>query len=298
MCLEQQLIQNIKNYKNINDIIIQLKLTPNSGNYKKIREIIFINNLDTSHFVIYDYKYFKIIRNCPKCGTEYETMDSGYKHKQFCSRKCANGKNWSEEHKKKLSDIAKKSEKVQAANKINAANIAENRIKNKKVIDGRKCKECNISYCVLTNKETFCSDECKTKWWSKHHKNLYKTGKNRICGGGKTKWLPYKNIKVQGTYELRTCYILDKMLKNNDIKNWSYTNDRIQYIGLDNKQHTYILDFKIICNDNSYYYIETKGWKKDIDELKWKAVKDQGHELKVWYLKEIENMELIYKNII
>ena len=50
-------------------------------------------------------------------------------------------------------------------------------------------------------------------------------------GGGFTKWHDYKNIRVQGTFELRTCQILDIWKESNVIKDWEYTNDRIEYIG-------------------------------------------------------------------
>ena len=36
------------------------------------------------------------------------------------------------------------------------------------------------------------------------------------------KWYDYKDFKVHGTYELRTCYILDKMKELILIKDWEY----------------------------------------------------------------------------
>ena len=52
-----------------------------------------------------------------------------------------------------------------------------------------------------------------------------------------------------------------KELRN--IKDWEYTNDRVPYIGVDRKQHTYLLDFKVFNNDNTFYYIETKGYEQE-----------------------------------
>ena len=61
-------------------------------------------------------------QNCPKCNKEFEIKitNSEYKKnrfRKFCSRKCANSKEWSDEHKKKLSESCKKSEKVKSANR-------------------------------------------------------------------------------------------------------------------------------------------------------------------------------------
>lgn len=108
---------------------------------------------------------------------------------------------------------------------------------------------------------------------------------------GTTKWYKYKNIKVQGTYELRTCKILDYWKKIKKIKSWEYTNDRITYIGSDNKKHSYLLDFKVVENNSNIYYIETKGYKTIEDELKWNAVKELGYKLLVWYNEDILNEE-------
>ena len=36
-------------------------------------------------------------------------------------------------------------------------------------------------------------------------------------------------------------------------------------------------------NDNTFYYIEVKGYTKKTNYLKWQAVKDQSLKLKVWY---------------
>ncbi len=45
------------------------------------------------------------MKNCPKCNTEHN------KSGKFCSRKCANSRTWSDEHKNNLSKSMKNSEK-------------------------------------------------------------------------------------------------------------------------------------------------------------------------------------------
>lgn len=109
--------------------------------------------------------------------------------------------------------------------------------------------------------------------------------------GGTTKWIKYKNISVQGSYEYRACIILDKWKSDGKIRDWEYTNDRVQYVGLDGKNHNYLLDFKVFTYDGGFYYIETKGYKKDVDDLKWAAVKNAGHKLVIWFDNDLKREE-------
>ncbi len=43
--------------------------------------------------------------------------------------------------------------------------------------------------------------------------------------------------------------------------------------------------------ESNFYYIETKGYTREKDFLKWQATRDQGFTLEVWKLKEIEKEE-------
>lgn len=121
----------------------------------------------------------------------------------------------------------------------------------------------------------------------------YSTGKITPSKGGFAKWYNYKNIKVIGTYEFRMCFILDKWKELGKIKNWEYTNDRVQYKDIEGVDRTYILDFKITNNDDSFYYLETKGRQRENDELKWQAVFNKGFDLKIWFKKQIKEEEKI-----
>jgi hypothetical protein len=169
----------------------------------------------------------------------------------------------------------------------------------------KQCKYCGEEFEIGYSKrhQLFCSKSCSTKYihiGSKRSKKTcqriskgvlqnYKDGKQVY--GGTTKWLDYMGIKVQGTYELRTCFILDKWKKEGEIKDWEYTNDKVNYIGKDGKEHTYLLDFKVFKNENSFYYIETKGFERPNDSIKWKAVGDAGYKLQVWFDKDIKEIE-------
>ena len=165
----------------------------------------------------------------------------------------------------------------------------------------RICSKCKKEFETKIKRRIYCSKKCanpgwknvhdniSSKQWSTINKKAYKEGKNYVAGGT-SKWIIYKDIKVQGTYELRTCKILDLWKEQGKIKDWEYTNDRIEYIGEDEKPHSYLIDFKIYGNKN-FEYIEVKGYKKPNDTLKWEAVRNAGHKLEIWFEKNITKYE-------
>lgn len=245
----------------------------------------------------------KFIINCKKCNKEIELnlTESAYKkgdHKKYCSRKCANGHVVSEETRLKISNSVKNSEKSRIEiqrRKLLSIEKKKNIIKVEKI-----CKGCGKSYIIEENKrQNFCSLKCcynnpeKIKRISDNVKLQYKNGKKVY--GGKTKWYSIETsngiIRVQGTYEVRTCKILDKLKEDNSIKNWEYTNDRFEYINSENNKSTYLLDFKVFDNNNNFYYIEVKGYKRINDELKWESVRNNGLELKIWFNDDLKEYE-------
>ena len=76
--------------------------------------------------------------------------------------------------------------------------------------------------------------------------------------------------------------------------------DRFQYF-IKNESHTYTVDFKVFTTPKEFYYIETKGWKKEVDDIKWKAVIDSGNRLDVFFKKDLlmlcEKYGITNKNI-
>lgn len=235
------------------------------------------------------------IFNCKKCNKKYkliltENVVKKGKYKKFCSRSCANSRILTDKIKIKISEGIKNSKKyklsIPTSKKIKMVCF--------------KCKKEFLRYPCQINRK-YCSRKCLDKdsenrddWKNKisnTRKKLFKENKLKVTGGN-TKWYTVETsngkIRVQGTYEVKTCKILDSWKINRKIKNWEYTNDRIEYIGTDEKTHLYLLDFKILKNDNSFYYLETKGYKRENDELKWKAVKYLGYELKIWYDRDIK----------
>jgi len=109
--------------------------------------------------------------------------------------------------------------------------------------------------------------------------------------GGNTKWFSYGSLKVQGTYELRVCAVLDEAVRLGEISSWDYTNDRVSYTRSNGKPSTYLLDFKVVELDGTVRYIEVKGWQREDDVNKWRAARETGLTLDVWFLKEIKYEE-------
>ncbi len=226
---------------------------------------------------------------CENCEKEHE---GSYGSGRFCCCKCARGfatKNKRKEINEKVSQKLK-----------GDVRCAWN--KNKKLIKRikKQCQYCtNIFEVRITENQKFCSKECarlhlfQNTNWSKIQKDSYSNGRKQV--GGRTKWYTVQtsngSIRVQGTYEKRACSILDKWKESKKIKDWEYTNDRYQYTWKDGTEHTYLLDFKVIENDDTFWYLETKGFIRENDERKWEAIKALGHDLRVWFLEEIENFE-------
>ena len=263
-----------------------------------------------------EFKIFNVL--CNKCGKEFQITEREKLHPQkekyYCSRGCANSREHSEETKLKTSNSIKKlildgKQLGFINNKNKKEKVKKEKVKKEKIKKYKVCVECNNNFIIKNNNQIYCSQLCSRKYnirlaslkqqenhknnptyWSEINKKAYKDGKNYVAGGT-TKWLNYKDIKVQGTYELRVCHILDKWKENNLIKNWKYSKDRIDYIGIDGKQHTYIIDFKIFNNDGTFYYLETKGWIRENDEIKWKTVRNKGYELVIWFIQDIKKTE-------
>lgn len=247
---------------------------------------------------IHTLQRIKIVKICPKCNSEFEIIRNiskdgneiiHKKEKKYCSRKCANSHIFTEERKQKISKKLK--------NRIVKEKNED--LKKEKQLIIKKCIVCDKEFETSNNRRKVCSRSCIGKLGSQAYKDkytyeqkseinkkAYKEGRNYIAGGT-TKWYEYKNIKVQGTYELRVCKILDQWKDNNLIKSWEYTNDRYKYIGIDGKEHSYLLDFKVINHDDSFYYIEVKGYEKENDKLKWNAIRNLGYKLEVWFKKTI-----------
>lgn len=227
----------------------------------------------------------QLIRKCLWCEKEFISSNNK-RYKKCCSAKCS-GK-WSQQFVD-TKKISKTMRDLYTSGYVNP---------------NRKTKFCQICGTMYHGSRKVCSDDCldvkllkdrsvTSKKISNTRKKMFESGQLNVTGGT-TKWIPYKNIKVQGSYEYRACFILDKMVEVGDIADWKYGEDRIPYIGLDGKYHNYLLDFKVFKKDGTYFYLETKGRVKDNDQLKWEATRKSGNELKIWFLEDIKQQEKFY----
>lgn len=230
---------------------------------------------------------------CNLCGKSYvlNLTQNEYlagKYRKHCSRSCANSHNVSQETKIKISNTLRK---VNALTRFVP------------IQHSLMCLACNKQFNWIQKRKNsvirmFCSRSCASKFSLKyidHSKRLlqaYKHGKR--VGGGYTKWIQYKGIKVQGTYQYRVCKILDYWVKTGNIKKWEYSPDRIEYTWQNGEVHYYIPDFKVFNFDGTEYYIQVKGYTKQLDERKWSQTKQRGYNLIVWFETNIiENESLI-----
>lgn len=225
------------------------------------------------------------IRACLNCGTNFQSTLNKY-HKKCCSVKCAT---------------------KYAYNFVDVDNISrglENGYISGRILPKRKYKNCPVCNKVFFGSKKTCSSPCaalsialnrdtRAERISKTRKRLFSEGKLKNTGGT-TKWIRYKNIKVQGSYEYRTCFILDKKVEVGEIVGWEYTNDRVEYTNVNGKRCNYLLDFKVFTVSEGFFYIETKGRVKENDALKWRAVEDRGDTLNIWFLKDILREEKFY----
>lgn len=246
-------------------------------------------------------------KTCPKCNKVYSVYitkesESLGRYKKFCSFKCSNSRQHSQQTKDKIS-VGVKQSKLQKeyhcqicncqviGNNLSPRRYCDNCIKqlHKPARKLKICQNCNIQFQTTNHLRNLCT--------SCINKRAYANGNNYVAGGI-TKWIQVETsngaIKVQGSYQQRMCRILDKMKEIGDIKNWQYTNDRISYIGIDNKEHSYLLDFKIYHTDQSIRYIQTKGRVQQNDYCKWNATKQQGFDLQICFQKDIKNYEIKY----
>lgn len=225
--------------------------------------------------------------HCNKCNEivvikEYN-VKSPKKEKYFCSRSCANSRIKTEEIKRKISESAKKSEKVKLANKLIAlknkkrieSKVLYEKIKwrkNKKSIYQFKKesikKEKNIYSTLCKN----CNKEIQSyKRNIKYHKECwlkcsggYRKGSSR----GKHGW--YKGYWCDSSYELAwIIWALDNKI------NFTRNTNAFDYV-YQNKVHKYYPDF-IIDNE---YYLEIKNFHSEITDAK---ISNFPHSIEVYY---------------
>ena len=236
------------------------------------------------------FKPFKITKS------EYDKRKAKNKNGGFfCSRKCCNIQKLGNRHSKESYD------KQRITNKTSRPKSYQSYYNIKTL----SCLICLNEFQTCKTRKT-CSTKCK-KELSKINQNLYWTKENRekrsemlklkyYTGtkkqqGGTTQWIKYQDFKVQGTYEHRTCEILENWKIGKLIKDWEYIPIRIKYFDELGIERVYTIDFNYTTNCGKTIYLEIKGYMKIRDVYKWNSMIDENHILQVWFSSDISNFE-------
>lgn len=231
---------------------------------------------------------------CSSCNIEYKISKNEMKKRKkrnkcgmfFCSLKCANkthlGNRHSSEALKKQRETNKINRKVKTLN-CPICNI---------LFEGynKTCSEVCASFLAGINISKYWNNIENRKQQSNRIKKQYSVG-TKIQSGGTTSWIRYKNIKVQGTYEYRTCEILDRWKDSKIISSWKYSPIKIPYLDENMEPRTYLIDFKVTTVEGLEIYIEVKGRLKIRDISKWNYTSTLGYKLQVWFLEDIKKFE-------
>lgn len=255
-----------------------------------------------------EYKDFLVTCFREECKSNFLVSEREFtfpkKEKYYCSNKCAYQGNKKTEIEKEI---------------FNFKIILSGRNGPNSDIFYYNCKNenCNKLFISKTTnrKLPYCSLECKQNCKVFIKENLIPTNEKKSRSAKKkyqdgysipfkvniksrTKWHKVNTsigvLKLNGTYEVRMVSILEKWKEIGKIKEWEYTNDRFQYQKIGEEiSSTYLLDFKVFNNDNSFYYIETKGWYDANDFRKWSAVQKAGYRIEIWEDKQLKIEETI-----
>lgn len=219
-----------------------------------------------------DYKKNKIIcdKICLRCSVKF-TPSKGLIN--YCSMKCRQGKNWSTEHKKKLSNIAKTSPKALLAQKKRKTRIDKYCPCGKLIKYDSKLGCCNI---CLYNDPYF-------------YEQLKKSRKGKVGGyrkkGGSSHHIKgyYKDIWMDSSWETAMAIRLDEL---NII--WE-RNSSIYLNWYDDKgiSHKYYPDFYL---PKENLYIEVKGYWTEYSKIKMALVQKQN-DVNIIILETLKNIK-------
>ena len=216
-----------------------------------------------------DEKHIKkdVELTCPKCGKKFVIRISKYQldkgdYRRFCSRTCANSRQFDKE-----SNI-KRSESLKEFYKEHLINIQH-------YYKTYKCKCCgkefNMSEPRYSTSRIYCSKECSDKWMKE---NVYSKSGGYRKGSGRSKHGWYKGFYCDSTYEL--AYLIYCLDHNIDIKR---STDVFEY-SIDGMIHQYHPDFEV-----NGELIEIKGYHNELVDIKSLSV---DRPIKILYEKDLK----------
>lgn len=204
---------------------------------------------------------------CKQCGNQVVLPPA-----KFCSCSCAakhtnSTRTLSEEHKHKLRQILRRDRPVFVPQQL-------------------VCSICNVPFQAKKKTQQYCSRICSRKAASNSRKDKGFSDATKLrmsesrkaafekglpVTGGTTKWYSYKKIRVQGTYELRMCKLLDTLVTLSLVESWDKCKERFLYYDDLGISHTYNPDF-VFKSDGNLFYLEVKGFIRPVDIFKWKVM--------------------------
>lgn len=200
-----------------------------------------------------------IVQNCPKCGKEFELTISRKNYdknnyRKYCSRSCANSRQFTAESRRKKSD----SIKAYYSDKNNGEVYYSNKLKL------YECKYCHSKFNMHDERDTggrkYCSKDCRNKWMVL---NVYAKagGCHENSGRSHSGW--YKSIYCSSTWEL--AFLIYHLDHNLPIKRCTF----YRTYEYDGATHKYYPDF--ITNEG---IVEIKGFRTKQWEAKQLANPD------------------------
>ena len=221
---------------------------------------------------------------CERCGTEH---DGSFGTGRFCSRACANSRQWNEEDKRKKSESAKKSEKVKIANKriglerIKNSNIDKPRKRDKegKILISGICPICGKEFSSESYTQVYCSKRC---WLDDKEQKYCKPrgsgGARKGAGHGKPGY--YNGFQCDSTYEL--AYVIWCNENGLEIERnkeyWEYFDPGRN--GTFKFYPDFIVDGKLV---------EIKGYHTPVVDLKMNAVRNADKEINILYKDDLKD---------
>ncbi len=191
------------------------------------------------------------MKTCKKCGNEFEPSKGLV---SYCSLKCRNSRERSDEIKKKISESILKIQpfrsKYNGSDKILERNIS---LYNE---NPKHCKICNSKLEYQYRKKKTCSEHCRII-----------ASTERTYRNGSRKTILYKNVVLESSWELEIAMLLD----SKNIK-WIRPNS-IKWIQEDGKNRLYYPDFYLI--DYNMYLDPKNPYCMELDKEKMKIVSKQ-----------------------
>ena len=210
-------------------------------------------------------KRIKIEKSCPKCGDTFEIVATESeirrgKVKKFCSRKCSNSRNFSEETKKKIGKSL-----MEGGKRFSPNNKGRKYEKRNGILTNEKTYNFTCQHCGSIGKSS------KYKKDQKYHKECWLMISGGIKSGSVKNYKSgyYKGFRCDSSYEL--AFLIYCMEHNINIER---NKNGFEYI-YEDKKHLYYPDF--IVNDE---YVEIKNYKSELTDAK---ISYFPYKIKVYY---------------